>query len=224
MSASVLHYEVTGFAPRLCLKQSSPMDTENQIVVSPEELAAEQADVAIPKEDQVRAQVIEDTGFDPADDDQKQKIDKLVQREMDGRKKLSDTIRTKINYRDRIKKPSDVIPPKKDEEKDISITDLYALQESKVPLEDVEEVKKAAKILNKSIPETLKDEMVIGILKTRSEYRATANGANVTGGRPATKTTTDDEVMAEANKGNIPEKGTADAEKLFWARRGGKRS
>lgn len=103
---------------------------------------------------------------------------------------------------------------------DLSTDDLYALMEAKVPREDIEEVKKAAKILNKPIAEALQDEMVQNVLKDRQEKRRVADATGTDKGRPGTKQATPGEILAEAQKGNIPEPGTPEAEALFKARRG----
>lgn len=201
------------------------MDTE-PIVTSPEELAAEQTALVLPKEEEVRAKIVEDTGFDPENEDDKPRIDKLVKREMEQREKTSAAIRAKISYRDKLpkKEGEKKVEPKPGEaDKDLSTADFYALQEAKVPYEDLEEVKKASKLLGKSIADTLKDQTFIGILKTRQEERASANAMNTSGGRRSNSKATDAEVLEKAKKGEIPEQGSAEAEQLFWARRGGKK-
>ncbi len=64
-----------------------------------EELAAEQADLvtAQEKEEEVRAKVITEYGFDEVDD--LERINKVVAKEMDSRKKLFAAIGQKIKYR-----------------------------------------------------------------------------------------------------------------------------
>ena len=107
---------------------------------------------------------------------------------------------------------------------DLSPKDLYALMQANVPQEDVDEVIKAAKVLGKPITEALKDSVVQTILKTNEEYRKTANATNTKVARPGTKAVTPAELQDKASKGDFPEKGSREAEELFWARRGGKRS
>lgn len=68
------------------------MDTQ-----TPEELAVEQAATREVKEEEVRAEVIAEFGFDEVDD--AERIDKAVKREIEGRKKLSDAIGQKIKHR-----------------------------------------------------------------------------------------------------------------------------
>lgn len=105
----------------------------------------------------------------------------------------------------------------------LGTADLYALLESKVPQEDVSEVQRIAKALNKSITDTLKDPITTGILKQRAEFRKTAAAANVGASRPGAKQVSDAEIITQANNGKVPSKGSDEAERLFWARRGGKR-
>lgn len=101
--------------------------------------------------------------------------------------------------------------------------DLYALMEAKVPKEDVEEVIKASKLLGKSISEALQDPIVQGILKSKDEYRKTSEATATQTRRSGAKQVTDDEIIKKASNGEIPESGSDEAERLFWARRGGKR-
>lgn len=104
---------------------------------------------------------------------------------------------------------------------DLSSDDLYALVEAKVPKEDIEEVKKAATLLNKSIAEALNDSMVQNILKQRQEERAaeTAKNENETR-RPGETEVTDAEILRRhREEGFNPEPGSKEADQLFWAKR-----
>jgi len=62
-----------------------------------EEVKAQEA----PKEEEVREKVIEEFGF--TEDDDSDKIDKLVEKEMEHSKKLSEAIGQKIKQRDKVK-------------------------------------------------------------------------------------------------------------------------
>ena len=66
-------------------------------IVSPEELAAEQVALQESKEDEVRANIINEFGFDESVD--ADKIDRLVTKEMEFSKKLSSAIGQKIKVR-----------------------------------------------------------------------------------------------------------------------------
>lgn len=75
------------------------MDTEpkNTPTESAEELEAEKQYQAVPKEDELRASIISEYGFDPEKD--KERIDKIAARELDHKIKLSQAVGQKIKYR-----------------------------------------------------------------------------------------------------------------------------
>ncbi len=105
---------------------------------------------------------------------------------------------------------------------ELSTLDIYALVEAKVPQADIEEVIKASKILGKTIPEALQDTTVQMILKSKAESRSADKASNIKTSRPSSKQVSDDEILAQANKGEFPKKGSDEAERLFWLRRGRK--
>lgn len=198
-----------------------------EIVVSAEELAAEQEASNLPKEEEIRSKVIEDFGFDPEKD--KEKIEKAVSRETDHRKKLSDAIGQKIKYREvakTIKKPE--VEVKKLEENQnkepvMSVQDQRALIKADIPEEDVSDVEEYAKFKKISIVEALKSPILIATLKDKSEKRATAEATNVRTVRRQTQKVDGDTLVKNLEKGEVPEKGSQEAEDLFWAKRGGRR-
>jgi len=113
--------------------------------------------------------------------------------------------------------------PQESKEQDLSTKDLYSLMQAKVAEEDVDDVVKSAKLLNKTIPEALKDPVVQAILKQNEDYRKTAQAQNTGKSKAGIKTVTSDEIVKNANEGKFPERGSKEAEELFWARRGGRR-
>jgi len=115
------------------------------------------------------------------------------------------------------------VPKKESRQDNLNPLDLYALMEAKVPKEDIEEVIKASKLLGKTISESLQDPIVQGILKSKEEYRRTADATATQSKRTGAKQISDDEIMRKASKGEVPEAGSDEADRLFWARRGGKR-
>lgn len=117
--------------------------------------------------------------------------------------------------------PQTEVLPKK--ETDLTFKDQYALMDAKVPLEDVDEVTKAAKLLGVSVSDALKDTAVQAILEKRQTLRKTADATNAGASRPTTKKVTDEQIVSKAAKGEIPDANTEEAERLFWARRGGKK-
>jgi len=113
---------------------------------------------------------------------------------------------------------------KKDDDSNLSSVDTIAIIKANIHEDDIEEVIKASKILGKSISETLKDATMRSILNTREEERKTAEAANTNTAKPGTKQVTGDELKQNLSKGQVPEKGSKEAEDLFWARRGGRPS
>lgn len=113
--------------------------------------------------------------------------------------------------------------PDKDEHI-LSYKDTYALQEAKVQVDDVDEVVRFAKFSGQSVAEALKDPTLTAILNTRIEQRKTAQATNKGGGKASTKKVSADELVQNASKGQYPDRGTPEAEELFWARRGGRPS
>ena len=83
-------------------KNKSKMDQENNTPMeSAEELEAEQQHLAEVKEDEIRSNIISEFGFDEEDD--KDRIDKAVARELSHRKNLSTAIGQKRKYREELK-------------------------------------------------------------------------------------------------------------------------
>jgi len=113
---------------------------------------------------------------------------------------------------------------KKDDDSNLSSVDTIAIIKANIHEDDIEEVIKASKILGKSIGETLKDATMRSILNTREEERKTAEAANTNTAKPGTKQVSGDELNQNLSKGQVPDKGSKEAEDLFWARRGGRRS
>jgi hypothetical protein len=111
-------------------------------------------------------------------------------------------------------------PPKDDA---LSTAEIYTLVQAQVPPEDVPEVQKAAKLLGVDLTTALKDPMVQSVLKQRAETRATANATDTAGKKAPVGQTSDQELLDKASKGEVPEPGSPEAERLFWLRRGGKK-
>lgn len=175
---------------------------ENENVPSAEELAAEQADLKIPTEDEVRAKVIEDFGFDETED--AERIDKLVKKDIEDRKRLSSTIKAKIKYREASKKPKDEQRPpvesKKPETQDISSRDAIVLTGAGVTNdEDIDEVVDYAKYKGISITEALKAPVIVASLAEKAEIRKTAEAQNIKGSRRSNVKPNDDQIIEKAN-------------------------
>ena len=116
--------------------------------------------------------------------------------------------------KDEKKEPT--VPSKPDE---LSPKDLYALMNEKVPQEDVDEVVRAAKALNLTIPEALKSNIVKSILSEKAEERTTAQATQKKGGARGVSKVSGEDLLLEAEKtGQLPES-EEDIQKLFLARR-----
>ncbi len=79
-------------------------ENKNTQIESAEELEAEKQHLTEVKEDDIRNQVISEYGFDADNDNDKDRIDKLVQKEMGYKKSLSTAIGQKRKYRDEFTK------------------------------------------------------------------------------------------------------------------------
>lgn len=105
----------------------------------------------------------------------------------------------------------------------VSQKDIYALAQSNVHIDDYDDVVDYAKFKNISVQEALKTDVIKTTLATKSEFRKTAEVSN-TGATRGSKAKVSDDVLAKnLLDGKVPEKGSEEAERLFWARRGGKR-
>ncbi len=185
------------------------MDTTKQ--VSPEELAAEQAALKVRSAEDVRAEIIEEFGFDEAAD--KDRIEKMVNRELEKDKKLSTAIGQKIKYRDGKKddtktetkvdtQSSPAVGTKDDQ---MSILDQRALIKADVHDDDIDEVIGFAKFNKISIAEALKRPILVNTLAEKAEYRTTAAATNTGTTRRGGTAPSDDELVSAANSGKLPE-------------------
>ena len=188
-----------------------------------EELAAEQVATQVPKEEEIKASIIEEYGFDAEAD--VERIDKLVAKEIDNRTKLSAAIGQKIKHREAAaelakkippseKKP-DAVVPSKDE---LTPKDVYALMNAKVAEEDIEQVADYAKFKKISVAEALKLTVVKTMLEESAEQRTTANATQTRGGARGTSQVKGEDILSKAEKtGELPES-EEDIQKLFLAR------
>lgn len=112
---------------------------------------------------------------------------------------------------------------KKEETQSVSQKDIYALSQANVHIDDFDDVVDYAKFKKISIQEALKSDVIKTVLANKAEYRKTSEVANTTNARKGVSKVSDEVLMKNLNDGKIPEKGSEEAERLFWARRGGKR-
>lgn len=193
-----------------------------KIQMDPAELAAEQAALKVRSEEEVKASVIAEYGFDEEAD--AERIQKIVQREVENDKKLSTAIGQKIKHREaaeaaaKAKEEGAGGEPKQENLKD---TDLFALMTAKVEAEDIEEVKAYAAFKKISVAEALKDKTLQTVISDRSEERRTAAAAQ-TETRPGAVQETPEAILEKAGKGNLPESDN-EIEKLAAARMAAKK-
>lgn len=187
-----------------------------------EELAAEQQQVQLPKEEDIRAEIIEEYGFD-ADADA-ERIDKLTKKEMKAREDLSTAIRQKIKHRTAAlaavkpgdKKPEEAAPASTD-----TLTPRDALTLTNAGIkdeEDIDEVIAFAAYRKLPISKALEDSTLKGILAAKAEERRTAEAAaSGKNGRGAARPTGADILAKAEQTGEVPED-TEGMQDLFNAR------
>lgn len=201
---------------------------EHKVEITPEEQQFEKEATAEVNEVEIRAKIIEEFGFDETAD--VDKIDKLVAKDVESRKKLSKAIGQKVTYREQLKKgtqppaPQPKSPENNVSKGELSAKDTIALVNAKVHDDDVDVVTDYAKFKGITVAEALKSSVVKTTLAENEEFRKTANASNAGGGKRVTSKITTESIVNNANEGKFPDKGSEEAVELFWARRGGRRS
>ena len=175
------------------------MENENQTPMeSAEEIAAEKEDLSEVKEETIRDNIIEEYGFDPDDEKDVGRIDKMVKSEVSSRAKLSKTIGQKVKYRNaHIKDTSDTLqkadPSKKTDDDDLDEDAKFNKRMDKRDLERMEypdEIKKiianTAKVNEISVEKAVSDPYVKSKIEewqkeTGSDEAALSNKDNMSG-------------------------------------------
>ena len=115
-------------------------------------------------------------------------------------------------------------PVKKVETGTITPTDTLAFIDAGVTnSEDITEVVKLAKGFGISISEALRDDTVKHRLNVLKEQRKTAEASNTRTARSGARQVDSKQLLSNLSKGEVPTS-SSEAEELFWARRGGRRS
>ena len=112
-------------------------------------------------------------------------------------------------------------PEKETPKNDLSQKDIIYLAKSDIHEDDLEEVLEYAKFKKVGVAEAHK--MMIPILAVNAEQRKTAEASNTGGGRGVINKVSPEKLVADLSEGKVPEKGSKEAEELFWARRGGRK-
>lgn len=177
--------------------------------LTPEELAAEQEATKDIKEEEVRAHVIEEFGFDETTDGEK--IEKAFNKEMKNRKLLSTAIGQKIKLREKLKTAApanpnpDPKPEPKVEGQQMSPKDIIALNKANVHEDDIEEIQNYASYKKISVADALKDKILQSILSDKQAERTTAGATHTGPSRRGSSQPTEDQILADASANKLPE-------------------
>jgi hypothetical protein len=158
----------------------------NSQIETAAEIEAEKEHLSEVKEDDIRSQIISEYGFDEESD--KERIDKLVSKEVDYKKSLSKTIAQKIKYRDEFKKLKPQVDTDKSKDTSVDFDKKLAEALEKRDLESLEypdELKKVisqiAKVNETSVKKATEDPYVkakIDAWQKQKDAEETALGRN----------------------------------------------
>jgi hypothetical protein len=153
--------------------------------VSAEELAAEQVALQESKEDEVRSKVIAEFGFDEVDD--VERIDKLVAKEMEHSKKMSQAIGQKIKWRTEATKPKAPAPTETKKENippTLDVNKVVAEELERRELEALEysdkmkkEISDFAKFKGITVKQAQKDPYIASLIKEDEKSQETEEAA-----------------------------------------------
>jgi len=159
---------------------------------------------------------IEDLADDASPEDTQKAIKTLTAQKAHWRKKYEDA--SKVDETKDVK-----IEEKKTEVKadtsELTQSDIITLARSELADEDIPEVLEYAKLKGVSLKEALTSNVVQAILSTNKEARTVADASNTGKTAQTTSGTSDDELMANAKKGIMPDS-DADMERLAKLRLG----
>lgn len=99
----------------------------------------------------------------------------------------------------------------------LSSSDLIAVTNAKLHEDDFERVERFAKSENLTLRDALKHPELKAILDLREEQRKTAQATNVSTTRRSSNVTTDDVLLSNASKGDIPDN-DSEIERLIAAK------
>ncbi len=177
--------------------------------------------IVVRNKDEIKEAVISEYGFDAEVD--AERIEKLVAKELDHDKRLSSAIGAKIKHRTEVEELKRNNPPVKVEARDdLPSKDIIYLAKADIHEEDLPDILDYSKKMGVDVSKA--HDHYKPILEVRAEQRKSASVSNTTTTRQ-TKTKVDGDVLLKNlhDKGEIPDKGSKDAEELFWAKRGGKK-
>lgn len=151
----------------------------------------------------------------PSDEDSTKDFKALYQKE----KERAENLKVRA---EKAEKKAKVKPEPRLEQttQNLSSKDILALSKSDIHEEDIDEVIEYAKFKKISVTEALGSDVVKTILSNKSEFRKTAEMTNTGSAKKGAVKISDEALISNFKKGEIPEKGSEEAERLFWARRG----
>lgn len=152
--------------------------------------------------------VTEDTGEDTQEESTEESQDEVLTPEQIAELKAKAARADELEKKNKqlFERAKKNTPASKEAKDNLSSKDLYALMEAKVPRDDIDEVTRAAKALNLSIPEALKSNIVIGILSERAEERRTATATQTRGGARGSVKVSGADILAKAERtGELPD-------------------
>lgn len=173
------------------------------------------ADISNQQEEVVleTAEVVEEQGDDSQDE---------IQAELKKAQELAENYKIRAEKAERLAKAARTTQPEAKQEAkqgDLNSKDLYALMEAKVPQDDIDEVAEYARFKGISIADALKSTVVKTLLGEKAEQRQSAEAANVGSSKRSSGKTSDDVLVAKAEKGELPED-EADMIRLIRSRKG----
>lgn len=162
---------------------------------------------------------------DLSDEDKKTAVDNKKSELLDAEiKSLGKNKELADNYKKRAEKAEQDAKKVNPVEENLTQKDILVLSKADVHEDDMEEVIEFAKFKKISIADALKHDSLKAILSNSNEVRKSAATAQSKPRQGGQQKPTDEAVVEKAiGKGEIPEKGSEEAEQLFWGRRGGKR-
>lgn len=160
-------------------------------------------------------------------ENQEQELEEKTDIEVDSEKEeLKKKLKTLEAQREHWKKKAtekkDVSSDKPFDTNNLSFKDSHALIKAEVHEDDVDEVVEYANFKKISVAEALKSDVIKTMLSNKAEFRKTAQVTNTIQARKGATKQTEETLLSNLSKGQIPES-KEDAERIFWARRGGKR-
>lgn len=188
------------------------MENELEVIDSPNnEEAAPQAEYGLPED----TPEVEPIDQDFAVEDKDAIIAELKQKQQETYEQLK---KAKGFIRDKdgkwVKKETlQVVKEQPKVSEDITRTELYSLVKANVPEEDTQEAVIYARSHGVTVTDALKTPELKAILRTRAEYRKSAEAANMSGSRKGSLKPTADQIIENAKNGKI-----ADVDALVEAR------